>query len=54
MAKKLKIKKEQPRFKVQSEYEGKFKRNYAQMLNNMNKELIHRLTQNISQNGQEK
>lgn len=44
---KLKIKKEQPRYNVQKEYETSFKRSYAKMLNTMNKELIHRLTQNI-------
>ena len=44
---KLKIKKEQPRFKVQKEYEAELKKNYGKMLNTMNKEIIHRLTQNI-------
>lgn len=43
---KLKIKKEQPRYNVQKEYEISFKRNYAKMLNSMNKEIIHRLNQN--------
>ena len=43
MAKK-KIKKEEPRFIAQKQYENQFKRNYAQMLNSMNKELIHVLS----------
>lgn len=47
---KLKIKKEQPRYNVQKEYETSFKKNYAKMLNSMNKELIHRLTQNEQEN----
>lgn len=44
MTKKLKIKKEEPRYNVQKQYEGEFKKNYAKMINSMNKELIHRLT----------
>lgn len=44
---KLKIKKEQPRYKVQTEYENQLKMDYGKMLNTMNKEIIHRLTQNV-------
>ena len=44
MADKVKIKKEQPRYKTQKQYEIEFKRNYAKMLNSMSKELIHRVT----------
>lgn len=41
---KIKIKKEQPRFKTQRQYESSMKKEYAIMLNTMNKEIIHRLT----------
>lgn len=40
-----KLTKEQPRYKVQSEYELKFKKNFRQMLNSMNKALIFKMTQ---------
>jgi len=42
---KLKIKKEQPQYKVQVQYETEFKKSYGKMLNAMNKEIIHKLTQ---------
>ncbi len=40
-----KIKKEQPRYKTQKQYENNFKKNYAQMLNSMVKEIIHKITE---------
>ena len=44
---KLKVKKEEPRYNTQKQYEGEFKRNYAKMLNSMNKEIIHILSNGI-------
>lgn len=44
---KTKLKKEQPRYKVQFEYETRFKKNFRQMLNSMNKTLILKMTQII-------
>jgi hypothetical protein len=44
-----KIKKEQPRYKTQKQYEFEFKRNYAKMLVAMSKEIIHTLTQDSNE-----
>lgn len=45
---KLKIKKEEPRYIAQKQYENEFKRNYAKMLNSMNKEIIYILSNGTS------
>ena len=46
MAKKLK--KEEPRYKTQKEYEKTFKHSYYQMLINMNKSIIAKATKDVS------
>lgn len=39
-----KVKKEQPRYSVQRQYERSFKRSYAKMIDSMMKEVIHTIT----------